>query len=191
MAIPLIERLKTGLAGSVAAVKSLETHIDAIAAAVELIRGCLEGGGKVMTAGNGGSAAEALHMSEELVGRFRSDRPSLAGICLCADTTALTCIGNDYGYDAIFSRQIEGLGKSGDVLVVFSTSGNAPNLMNAVKQARARKCRVVSLLGRDGGPLAGLSDVEVIVAGDATERIQEAHQVVVHLILDALEDVRP
>ena len=191
MAIPLKDRLKTGLAGSVAAVKSLEAHIDAIAEAVGLIRGCLQAGGKVMTAGNGGSAAEALHMSEELVGRFRSDRPALAGICLCADTTALTCIGNDYGYDAVFSRQIEGLGRQGDVLVVFSTSGNAANLRNAVSQARARGCRVVSLLGRDGGPLAGLSDVEIIVAGNATERIQEAHQVIVHLILDALEDVRP
>ena len=137
MASPLTDSLRAGLAESVAAVQSLESKIDAIAEAVSAIRSCLESGGKVMTAGNGGSAAEALHMSEELVGRFRSDRPSLAGICLCADPTALTCIGNDYGYDSIFKRQIEGLGRSGDVVVLFSTSGNAANLSNAMDAAIA------------------------------------------------------
>ncbi len=191
MPSPLADRLKAGLADAVAAVQSLEAHLGPIERAAALIRESLEKGCKVMTAGNGGSAAEALHMSEELVGRFRSDRPSLGGICLCADTTALTCIGNDYGYDSIFSRQVEGLGRPGDVLVLFSTSGNAANLKNAIDAARKRECSVVSLLGRDGGPMAGLSDVEIVVSGDATERIQEAHQVVLHLILDSLEDVRP
>lgn len=190
MASPLTERIKAGLAESVTTVQSLESHISAIESAVTMIRESLENGGKVMTAGNGGSAAEALHMSEELVGRFKSDRPSLAGICLCADPTALTCIGNDYGFDSIFSRQVQGLGKPGDVLVLFSTSGKAANLKNAAEEARAKQCRLISLLGRDGGQMAGLSDIEIVVSGSATERIQEAHQVILHLILDELEDLR-
>lgn len=190
MAVDINGQLRQGIQDSVAAVQSLDSHIDALSAAIALIRKCLEGGGKVMTAGNGGSAAEAMHMSEELIGRFRSNRPSLAGICLCADCTALTCIGNDFGYDAIFSRQVEGLAREGDVLVLFSTSGSSENLKLALDAARANGCKVLALLGRDGGKIAGLSDVEIIVAGKATEKIQEAHQVALHLILDALEDVR-
>ena len=191
MATDIKEQLKQGIAGSVAAIQSLDDHIDTVAEAIALVRQCLESGGKVMTAGNGGSAAEAMHMSEELVGRFRSDRPSLAGICLSADCTAITCIGNDFGYDAIFSRQIEGLGREGDVLVVFSTSGNAENLKQAIDEARRKGCKVLAFLGRDGGKIAGMADLELIVAGESTEKIQEAHQVVLHLILNALEDVRP
>lgn len=191
MSVSLSDKFRKGIAESVNAVQSLTGHIAALESMAGMIRESLEGGGKVMTAGNGGSAAEALHMSEELVGRFRSDRPSLAGVCLCADCTALTCIGNDYGYDDIFSRQIEGIGRAGDVLVVFSTSGNAMNLKKAVDAARNRGCKVVALLGKTGGRLAGLADVEIIVEGAATEKVQEAHQVVLHLVLDALEDVRP
>lgn len=187
----LSEELSAGIADSVATVLSLENHVDSLERIIALIRNSLKAGGKVLTAGNGGSAAEAMHMSEELVGRFRSDRPSLAGLCLCSDSTALTCIGNDYGYDYVFSRQIEGLARAGDVLVLFSTSGNSLNLELAVQAARKKGCSVVSLLGRDGGLIAGSSDEEIVVRGDATERIQEAHQVVLHLILNALEDIRP
>ena len=189
MAQSLTERLKGGIASSVAVVQSLDSRVDEISDAISLIRKCIQDGGKVMTVGNGGSAAEAMHMSEELVGRFRSNRASLAGICLCADCTALTCIANDFGYDSIFSRQIEGLGRSGDVVVVFSTSGNAANLKLAIDAARQQGCQVLAVLGRDGGNIAGMSDVEVIVDCSDTERIQEAHQVVLHLILDSLEDV--
>lgn len=190
MTLKLKEELSAGIADSVAAVLSLENHIDSLVKVVRMFRSSLESGGKIMTAGNGGSAAEALHMSEELVGRFRSNRPSLPGICLCADCTALTCIGNDFGYDQIFSRQVDGLAKADDILVLFSTSGNSRNLELALQAGRKAGCRVVSLLGRDGGRMRGLSDEEIIVRGDATERIQEAHQVIVHLILNALEDVR-
>jgi len=140
-----------------------------------------------LTAGNGGSAAEALHMAEELVGRFRADRRSLPGIALVADSTALTCIGNDYGYEQVFSRQVEGLGTEGDVLVLFSTSGTAGNLMPALLAARDRGMKTICVLGRCGGALGGKADHEVVVPGDATERIQEAHQVVLHLVLDAVE----
>ena len=126
-------------------------------------------------------------MAEELIGRFRSDRPSLPGLALVADSTAITCISNDFGYDCVFSRQVEGLGRAGDVLVLFSTSGSAVNLKRALETARRRGLVTVCLLGRDGGALAGQADFELIVPGSATERIQEAHQVILHLILDAVE----
>lgn len=180
-------RLSEQIEASAETVRSLLGNLGAIEAACELLVVCLRQGGKVLTAGNGGSAAEALHMAEELVGRFRGDRLSLAGLALVADTTALTCIANDYGYDYVFSRQVEGVGREGDVLMLFSTSGNARNLSMACDAARARGMRVISVLGRDGGPLAGRGDVDILVAGSATERIQEAHQVLVHLFLDAVE----
>lgn len=172
---------------SATTIASLAGQAEAIAAAADAVVSALKAGGKVLTAGNGGSAAEAMHMAEELTGRFRTNRVSLPGICLAADGTALTCIANDFGYDEVFSRQVEGLGAAGDVFVLFSTSGNAANLSRALESARAGDLTVVALLGRDGGPLHGKADYEILVAGSATERIQEAHQVVVHLVLDAVE----
>ncbi len=159
----------------------------AIGAAVDLLVGTLLAGGKVLAAGNGGSAADAMHMSEELVGRFRSDRCSLPAVALTADGTALTCIGNDFGFDYVFSRQVEGLGVKGDLLVLFSTSGRAANLAQAVSSARAKNMRILLILGRDGGPLAGQGDCEVLVQGKGTERIQEAHQLVMHILLEGVE----
>ncbi len=166
---------------------TLADQAECIAAAARLMLETLRAGGQVLTAGNGGSAAEAMHMAEELVGRFRTNRRSLPAVSLVSDGTALTCIGNDFGFDEVFARQIEGLGRSGDLLVLFSTSGAAANLRRAVTAARARKMRVLLLLGRDGGPLAGTGDLEIIVKGQATERIQEAHQVILHVLLDAVE----
>ena len=180
-------RVEEGIGESVRTVESLLPQADRIAALSAAIVKALKRGAKILTAGNGGSAAEALHMSEELVGRFRGDRVSLPAVALVADSTALTCIGNDFGYDRVFSRQVEGLGRAGDVLVLLSTSGRAANLRLAMEAARARRMITVCLLGRDGGPLAGQADFEVIVAAHATERIQEAHQVIIHLILDAVE----
>ena len=126
-------------------------------------------------------------MAEELVGRFRSNRRSLPAVALTADGTALTCIGNDFGFDEAFGRQIEGLGAEGDLLVLFSTSGRAANLARAVVAARARRMRVLLLLGRDGGPLAGQGDCELLVRGNGTERIQEAHQLLLHILLEGVE----
>jgi len=184
-------RIEAAIRESVATVEGLLDHAGSIAGAARTVIEALTAGGKILTAGNGGSAAEALHMAEELVGRFRANRRSLAAVSLAADPTALTCIGNDFGFDRVFSRQVEGLGQSGDVLVLFSTSGQALNLTYALEAARARGLKTIALLGRDGGPLAGESDVEILVAGPSTERIQEAHQVVVHLILDAVETAFP
>jgi len=179
--------IQDGIAASASMIGGLVESAGTIGAMGEAIVDALKDGGKVLTAGNGGSAAEALHMSEEFVGRFRSSRRSLAAVSLAADPTAITCIGNDFGFDEIFSRQIEGLGKAGDVLVIFSTSGSARNLSRAIEAARDAGMVTMAILGRDGGPLAGVADHEIIVAGDATERIQEVHQVIVHLLLDAAE----
>jgi D-sedoheptulose 7-phosphate isomerase len=181
------KRIDELITESAATVASLSYHTDAIAQICEMICDVLKRGGKVLTAGNGGSAADALHMSEELVGRYRGDRQSLPAVALVADCTALTCIGNDYGFDEIFSRQIEGLGREGDMLVLFSTSGGAANLKRGMDVGLSRGLKVVSFLGRDGGKLAGLGAAEVIIESTATERIQEAHQVLVHLLLEAVE----
>ena len=175
------------LVESLDCIGSLRQQCARIAEAAELLVGTLAAGGKVLAAGNGGSAAEAMHMAEELVGRFRSNRRSLPAVALTADGTALTCIGNDFGFDEAFSRQIEGLGAEGDLLVLFSTSGRAANLARAVVAARARRMRVLLLLGRDGGPLAGQGDCELLVRGNGTERIQEAHQLLLHILLEGVE----
>ncbi len=184
-------RLNKAIADSAATILSLSLAVDKIATVSEVIIRALKAGGKILTAGNGGSAAESLHMAEEFTGRFRTNRKSLPAISLAADCTALTCIGNDFGYEAIFSRQVEGLGGKGDLLIIFSTSGNSPNLVRAMEAARKKKMTVISFLGRGGGSLAGKSDYEIIVESGVTERIQEAHQVLIHLILDTLEDAFP
>jgi D-sedoheptulose 7-phosphate isomerase len=182
-----IARLISGIEESARTVGTLVDQVQTLDAICRLVVASLKNGNKVLTAGNGGSAAEAMHMAEELLGRFRGNRRSLPGLALMADGTALTCIANDFGYDQLFSRQIEGLGQSGDILVLFSTSGAAVNLRLALEAAQAKGMKVIGLLGKDGGPLAGRCDLEIIVKGKATERIQEAHQVLLHLILDAVE----
>ena len=182
------DKLTESISASAAAIAGLQAQTGAVAAAGAAIVKSLKAGGKVMTAGNGGSAAEALHMAEEFVGRFLGNRPSLAAVALVADPTALTCIANDFGYDYVFSRQVEGLGRSGDVLVLFSTSGRAANLQKALQAARERAIVTICLLGRDGGPLAGQADHEIIVRSQSTARIQEAHQVLVHLLLEVAEE---
>jgi len=170
-----------------ATISALTEQTERLVAAAQLLIETLRSGGQALSAGNGGSAAEAMHFAEELTGRFRTNRRSLPAISLVSDGTVLSCIGNDFGFDEIFARQIEGLGRPGDLLVIFSTSGAAANLRRAVIAARARQMRVLLLLGRDGGPLAGLGDLEIIVRAQATERIQEAHQVILHTLLDAVE----
>lgn len=151
------------------------------------IQRALAAGNKLLTAGNGGSAADALHLAEELVGRFDKERPSLPAVCLCADPTLLTCIGNDYGFDRLFSRQIEGLGRPGDVLVVFTTSGNSPNLNLALETARARDLMTIAVLGKTGGAAKGKAHHEIIVPSDVTARIQEVHTFVLHAWLSRIE----
>jgi D-sedoheptulose 7-phosphate isomerase len=160
---------------------------EAIEAAIGSIRASLDGGGALLTCGNGGSAAEALHLSEELTGKYRLARAPRRAICLCADPTALTCIANDFGYDAVFARQVEALARPGDCLAALTTSGNSPNVLAALEVARGMGVTTIGLLGRGGGRAAGLCDHTLVVASEDTAHIQEAHQVIVHLVLEAFE----
>lgn len=160
---------------------------DNIVGAVELCVESLRAGGKVMFAGNGGSAADAQHWAGELVSRFYYDRPGLAAIALTTDSSILTAIGNDYGYDYTFARQVEALGRTGDVLVAISTSGNSPNIIRAAEAARARGVAVVGFTGEGGGKLAPLSDICFRVPSTETPRIQEGHEFIGHLLCALIE----
>ena len=172
-------------------VERFRALLPAVESAGVAIRDALRAGNKLLTAGNGGSCADALHLSEELVGRFDKERPSLPSICLSADPTLLTCIGNDYGYDQLFARQVQGLGKPGDVLVVFTTSGNSNNLVLALQAARLQKVTTISVLGKSGGKAKGLADHELIVPSNNTARIQELHTFVLHSWLSIIEAEYP
>ena len=179
--------VQKSLADSARTIAALNSQAEALVAAGEGLVAALKAGNKVLTAGNGGSAAEALHMAEELIGRFIADRVSLPAVSLAADATALTCIGNDYGFDRLFSRQIEGLGKPDDVAVLFSTSGNSVNIELALEAAHKKGLKTLCLLGREGGRLAGKGTWQIIVPGSETARIQEAHQTVMHILIEIVE----
>ena len=170
-----------------AAIQSLHDVRPAVDAAVDLLVGTLKSGGKVLCAGNGGSAAEAMHLAEELSGRYQRNRRALPGLALCSDGTALTCIANDFGFDQVFARQVEAFGAPGDLLVLFSTSGNSANLLEAARAAHVRGMKVLALLGRGGGALQGKADVELLVPDTAGAHVQEAHQVVLHLMLESID----
>lgn len=159
--------------------------------AADMIAEALGVGGKVLACGNGGSACDAMHFCEELTGRFRKDRPALAAISL-TDVGHITCVANDYGYDEVFARGVRALGKPGDVLVAISTSGNSANVVRAVGAAREVGMNTVALLGRDGGTLAGVCDLEWIVPGvpvgaPTADRIQEVHMLVLHALVEGVE----
>lgn len=175
------------LAGSLAAIESLRAHIRTIDRLAATIVRTLQQGGTIFTCGNGGSAAEALHLAEELIGRYRGNRPSCRAVCLNADPTALTCIANDFGFDEVFARQLEGLARPHDVLVVFSTSGKSRNLVLALERARRAQVRTIGLLGRNGGECLALCDEHLIVEATDSAHIQESHQVVMHLLCEAVE----
>ncbi len=164
-----------------------ENLAERLAAAARLVAEALKGGNKVMFCGNGGSAADSQHLAAELVGRYRRNRPGLAALALTADTSALTAIGNDFGFEEVFSRQVEALGRPGDVLIAISTSGRSPNVLRAVEAARARGLKTIGLAGRDGGPLAALADVALVVPSADTARIQECHLTLGHVLCDLVE----
>lgn len=156
--------------------------------AVHLCTKSLSGGHKLLACGNGGSACDAQHLVGELIGRYKDDRRSFPAVALTADSSVLTCIGNDYGFDAIFARQVKGLGSAGDVLVVFSTSGRSPNVVQSLQAARETGVTSIAFLGRDGGPAAALADLALIVPHSATARIQEAHHFLIHALMDGIEE---
>ncbi|MCP3902408.1 MAG: SIS domain-containing protein [Planctomycetes bacterium] len=179
--------LRERVRGSLDAVQFVADHVDEVAAIAEVVVARRADGGTLYTAGNGGSAAEALHLAEELIGRYRSDRAPIRAMCLNADPTALTCIANDYGFARIFARQCEALLTPEDTLVVFSTSGNSANLVEALTVARDRGAATVGFLGADGGACRGLCDHAIVVPGTDSAHIQEAHQVILHLVCETLE----
>jgi D-inositol-3-phosphate glycosyltransferase len=159
-----------------------------IAEAADVVAGCFAADGKVLVCGNGGSAAQAQHLAGELVGRFRlAGRRALPAVALTADSTVVTAWANDAGYDDVFARQVEALGRTGDVLIVLSTSGRSPNVVRALQAARRQGLRTVGLLGRDGGPARALVDVAITVPSQDTQRIQEVHLVAVHLLCELIE----
>ena len=161
-----------------------------IADAVSAIVGCITAGGKVLACGNGGSASDAQHFAAEFVGRFERERPGLAAISLATDTSILTAIGNDYGFDSIFAKQVQALGSPGDVLLAISTSGNSANVLAAVAAARTKEMTVIALTGRKGGKMGDLlteTDVHICVPHERTARIQEVHILALHCICDAVD----
>jgi D-sedoheptulose 7-phosphate isomerase len=180
------------LAGHRRVFDSLEVLASPITTAAERMAQCLRDGGKLLLCGNGGSAADCQHIAAEFTGRFQRERAPLAALALTTDTSALTCIGNDYGFEQVFARQVQALGRAGDCLVGISTSGRSPNVVHAMRAARERGLSTIGLLGRDGGELAALCDLAVIVPGDDTARIQEAHLFIEHawcgLVEHALSD---
>ncbi len=158
-----------------------------VTAAAKLIADALTGGGKLMLCGNGGSAADSQHIAAEFTGRFIEDRRPLAAMSLTTDTSALTCISNDYSFADVFVRQVRGLGRAGDCLIGISTSGNSENVVRAVDACRAMGIRSIGLLGRDGGRLAALCDLSIVVPSAVTARIQEAHILIGHTLCGLVE----
>ncbi len=171
---------------ALAAFRHSPEAMDACAAFGEMLTETYRKGGKAMAAGNGGSMADALHFAEELTGRFRAERRPLPAMAL-GESTHLTCVANDYGFDHVFSRLVEAFGQPGDLLVLLSTSGNSRNLSLAAEAAREKGVRVVGMLGRGGGRLASLCDLVVMAPGTTSDRIQEIHMLVLHVVIEAAE----
>jgi D-sedoheptulose 7-phosphate isomerase len=175
------------IANAASTIFELEHQLDEIGQIARLFVQTLKRGNKVLTCGNGGSAAEAMHMAEELSGKYSKPRQALPGLCLCADGTALTCIANDWDYASIFSRQVEAFAKKGDLLVIFTTSGNSENCLRAAAAMKKAGGKTIGLLGKGGGKAKKMCDVTLVVPSDVTNHIQEAHQVVLHLVLEAVD----
>jgi len=170
--------------------QSAEALAKPIAEAAGALIGCITAGGKVLACGNGGSAADAQHFAAEFVGRFERERPGLAAIALTTDTSILTAVGNDYGYEVVFAKQVEALGAPGDVLLAFSTSGNSANVIAALAAARAKEMTVIALTGNGGGRIRDQlteTDVHICVPHERTARIQEIHLLVLHCLCDAVD----
>lgn len=185
----LHEQIKNELAEAAQILEQFQTpeNIDKIAQAIDLMANALKNGNKIISCGNGGSMCDAMHFAEELSGRFRNDRKGLAAVSI-SDPSHISCVGNDYGYDHIFSRYVEALGKSGDVLLGISTSGNSTNVIKAVEAAKEMGIHVVLLTGKDGGKLASLADIEIRAPYSTyADRAQEIHIKVIHNLILGIE----
>lgn len=152
----------------------------------ETLAHSLKAGNKVISCGNGGSLCDSMHFAEELTGRFRNDRISLPAISI-ADPSHITCTANDYGYEHIFSRYVEGVGKKGDILVALTTSGNSPNILKALEAAKTKGMITIALLGKGGGKALAMADLPIVVPGETSDRIQEIHIKIIHIAIEATE----
>lgn len=168
-------------------IKTLKELVPNIVLIANRIINSLEKGGKLLICGNGGSAADAQHLSSELVGRYQKERKSLCALSLSTDPSAVTAIGNDYGFNKVFSRQVEGLGSAEDILLVISTSGQSQNLVNAIKSANKKKIETVGLLGNEGGIIKNMLDFNIVINSKNTARIQESHGLIIHLICKIID----
>ena len=183
------ERILSSIRDSITAKQALlAAQPDAIEKAAQLTIDCLKNGGKILFFGNGGSASDSQHMAAEFTGRYEKERRPLAAVALSTDTSALTAIGNDYGFDRVFERQVGALGRKGDVAFGISTSGNSKNVVLGIRKARELGLKTVGLLGRDGGELKGLVDVPIVVNAPKTSRIQECHILIGHIICECVDE---
>ena len=167
---------------------TLSANFHELEMASEMFSATLNKSSTIFFCGNGGSASEASHLATELIGRFKENRVSLPSLSLNSDTTAITCIANDFGYDEIYARQLEGLSRAGDLLVVLSTSGNSKNILRVLEQASKSSVKSIALLGKGGGEAAMLADVSIVVPGNETARIQEVHLLIGHTLCELAED---
>jgi len=184
---PAGENLRVAIAAATKTFQSLVDLESQLTQAAELIEQCLRAGQKLLVCGNGGSAADAAHFATEFVVRFIKDRPAYPAICLASDGGLLTAAGNDYGFDEVFARQVAALGQAGDLLICLTTSGRSKNVIRALEEAKKRKLKIIALLGRDGGSTIGLADVDLLVGGTSTARIQEAHKLLLHVLCEIVE----
>lgn len=168
-------------------VRAADALVGEVARAAQLVASALRRGRKVLLCGNGGSAADAQHIAAELVGRFRRERRGLPAVALTADTSVVTALGNDYGFEEVFARQVDAAGQQGDVLVALSTSGNSRNVLRACEMARTKGLRVIGLTGADGGQLKSLCDICLCVSSRDTARVQEVHILLAHIICELVE----
>jgi phosphoheptose isomerase len=182
-----LDILSSAIAAAKETLQSLADLEPQLAKATDMIERCLHGGNKLLVCGNGGSASDAAHFATELVVRFTKDRPAYPAIALAGDGGLLTAAGNDYGFDEIFARQVAAYGKENDLLICLTTSGRSKNVVRALAEAKKRKLKTIALLGRDGGSTIGLADVELLVHGDSTARIQEGHKLLLHVLCEAVE----
>jgi len=182
---------ETSLAEAIRGLESLPEIRAAIDAAAELIVGTLRGGGKLLICGNGGSAAEAAHFATELVGRFDRTRRSLPALALSADGSLVTCIGNDFGFDQVFSRQVAGLAKPGDLVVGITSSGKSPNIIAALEEANRLGLKSIAFLGRGGGQAKGLATCELVIPGGRGVSAQESHLFLIHYFCQLIDEAFP